>query len=290
MPWKHRPVQGPPQCVPCSLKSLCPVGLGKIFGRELQPRCWCGYRKWVATDVKTRHLRIVWNLHVPWPMAAGIGEAFSKPFLASVFASRPSCLYLNWRQKVYPKLKPFLASDFSLLAGSLAPCTMHKATNIFVETLYSVFACACKQAELIGLPPVNWTTDRLRYICFCFWDARRTQGGVLELVRNFRDVLRSWLWRRNPVQWLWSYECIGCRHLLFWEFVLRGLRELSAQDFEACVRSGCCDFHISMAVVFSCRPSCCWRPGLFELWRGTLARTWAFWILPSLTRSSVAAF
>ena len=177
MPWKHRPVQGPPQCVPCSLKSLCPVGLGKIFGRELQPRCWCGYRKWVATDVKTRHLRIVWNLHVPWPMAAGIGEAFSKPFLASVFASRPSCLYLNWRQKVYPKLKPFLASDFSLLAGSLAPCTMHKATNIFVETLYSVFACACKQAELIGLPPVNWTTDRLRYICFCFWDARRTQGG-----------------------------------------------------------------------------------------------------------------
>ena len=29
---------------------------------------------------------------------------------------------------------------------------MHKATNIFVETLYSVFAFAYKQAELIGLP------------------------------------------------------------------------------------------------------------------------------------------
>ena len=29
------------------------------------------------------------------------------------------------------------------------------------------------------------------------------------------------------MQWLWSYECIGCRHLLFWEFVLRGLRNLA---------------------------------------------------------------
>ena len=157
----------------------------------------------------------IWNLHVPWPMAAGIGEAFSKPFLASVFASRPSCLYLNRRQKVYPKLKPFLASDFSLLGWFLG-------TNIFVETLYSVFACTYKQAELIGLFP-SQLNHRQASICMLLRCSKNT-GGVLELVHNFGDVLRSWLWRRNPVQWLWSYECIGCRHLLFWEFVLRGLR------------------------------------------------------------------
>ena len=63
-------------------------------------------------------------------------------------------------------------------------------------------------------------------ICMLLRCSKNT-GGVLELVRNFRDVLRSWLWRRNPVQWLWSYECIGCWHLLFWEFVLRGLRNLA---------------------------------------------------------------
>ena len=151
-------------------------------------------------------------------MVAGIGEAFSKPFLASVFASRPSCLYLNRRQKVYPKLKPFLASDFSLLGWFLG-------TNIFVETLYSVFACTYKQAELIGLFP-SQLNHRQASICMLLRCSKNT-GGVLELVRNFTDVLRSWLWRRNPVQWLWSYECIGCRHLLFWEFVLRGLRNLA---------------------------------------------------------------
>ena len=41
----------------------------------------------------------------------------------------------------------------------------------------------------------------------------KDKGVVLELVRNFKDVLRSWLWRRNLVQWLRSYECIGCQHL-----------------------------------------------------------------------------
>ena len=159
-------------------------------------------------------------------MAAGIGEAFSKPFLASVFASRPSCLYLNWRQKVYPKLKPFLASDFSLLGCFLGTLYDAQGDQYFCWDVIFSF-CLRIQARRTD----NWTSPsqlnhRQASICMLLRCSKNT-GGVLELVRNFTDVLRSWLWRRNPVQWLWSYECIGCRHLLFWEFVLRGLRNLA---------------------------------------------------------------
>ena len=172
---------------------------------------------------------------------------------------------------------------------------MHKATNIFVETLYSVFACAYKQEELIiGLPPANWTTDRLPYVCF--WDARRTQGGYWNwsaILQTFCEADCGVGIRCNGC----GHECIGCRHLLFWEFVLRGLRNLAPKILKLVSGQVAVIFtfqwHVGrmfLGVVFSCRPSCCWRPGLFELWRGTLARTWAFWSLPSLTRSSVAAF
>ena len=110
-------------------------------------------------------------------MAAGIGEAFSKPFLASVFASRPSCLYLNRRQKVYPKLKPFLASDFSLLGWFLG-------TNIFVETLYSVFACTYKQAELIGLFP-SQLNHRQASICMLLRCSKNTGGVLMNKVHQY---------------------------------------------------------------------------------------------------------
>ena len=43
-----------------------------------------------------------------------------------------------------------------------------------------------------------------------------------------------------------------------------------------------------LAILLSAKQSgsCCWRPGLFELSHGTLARIWGFWILLSLIHSS----
>ena len=139
-------------------------------------------------------------------MAHGGGNrrGFSKPFLASVFASRPSCLYLNWRQKAYPKLKPFLASDFSLLGCFLGTLYDAQGDQYFCWDVIFSF-CLRIQARRTD----NWTSPsqlnhRQASICMLLRCSKNT-GGVLELVRNFTDVLRSWLWRRNPVQWLWSW-------------------------------------------------------------------------------------
>ena len=89
--------------------------------------------------------------------------------------------------------KKKLASDLSLLGWLLG-------TNIFVETLYSVFACTYQQAELIGLPPPSWTTDRLRYVCF--WDAGRTQGGYW----NWSTILETFCEADCGV----GIRCNGC--------------------------------------------------------------------------------
>ena len=43
----------------------------------------------------------------------------------------------------------------------------------------------------------------------------------------------------ESVQWLWSYECIGCRHLLFWEFVLRGPRNFAPKILKLTIRHAC---------------------------------------------------
>ena len=109
-------------------------------------------------------------------------------------------------------------------AGSLAPCMMHEGANTFVETLYSFFACAYKQAEMIELLPANWTTDRLRYVCF--WDARRTQGGywnwsaILETFCEADCGVGIWCNGFGPLNASVAGICS------FGSFVLRGLRNL----------------------------------------------------------------
>ena len=77
-------------CALCCLKSLCfscCVSSGKTWSRELQPEC-CGQWKSVESDVKTYHLKELRGSNFPWPER--FGEAFSKLFLASLFAPRPS--------------------------------------------------------------------------------------------------------------------------------------------------------------------------------------------------------
>ena len=77
-------------CTLCCLKSLCfscCVSSGKTWSRELQPEC-CGQWKSVESDVKTYHLKELRGNNFPWPER--FGEAFSKLFLASLFAPRPS--------------------------------------------------------------------------------------------------------------------------------------------------------------------------------------------------------
>ena len=218
--WKHRPVHGPPQCVPCSLTSLCPVGLGKNF--------WLG----IAAAVLLRVMEFGWNwcedssancVESSCSMVHGGGNRGS--FFEAIFGFGfcfPSFLsVLTLTPKSDPKLKPFLASDFSLLGWSLGTLCDAQWDQYFCwDVIFN--SCLRIQASRIDWTSASQLNHRqasIRMLLRCSKDT----GGVLELVRNFKDVLRSWLWRRNLVQWLRSYECIGCQHLFFWQFVREAL-------------------------------------------------------------------
>ena len=114
--------------------------------------------------------------------------------------------------------------------------------------------------EWTELPPGNWTTDKLWYVCF--WDSRGTQGGYW----NWSAILEMFCEGDCGVGIL----CNGLLQALILVF-------------------GCSAWvWYFLAILLSAKQSgsCCWRPGLFELSHGTLARIWGFWILPSLTHSS----
>ena len=87
------------------------------------------------------------------------GFGFCFPSFLSVFKQTP---------KSVSKIEAILASDFSLLGWFLG-------TNIFVETLYSVFACTYKQAELIGLFP-SQLNHRQASICMLLRCSKNTGG------------------------------------------------------------------------------------------------------------------
>ena len=108
-------------------------------------------------------------------MAAGIGEVF-RPFLEFGFCFPSFLSVLKLTPKSVSKIETIFG--FRFLFAGLFPWHPVRCTRrpIFLLRRYIQFLPAhTSKKNWFGLPPANWTTDRLPYVCF--WDARRTQGG-----------------------------------------------------------------------------------------------------------------
>ncbi len=89
---------------------------------------------------------------------------------------------------MYPKLKPFLASDFSVPCAGLVPWRRARRTRwplLWLRRYIQLPPAHTNKQKWVEPPPANWMTDRLRYACF--WHAQ----GTRYLVTLVNPVLQA---------------------------------------------------------------------------------------------------
>ena len=168
--WDSR---GTTVCTLCCLKSLCfscCVSSGKTWSRELQPEC-CG--QW-------KSVRVTWRPTI-WRNCAEVifhGRRDSGKLFRSYFWLRfcsPSFLYvITMMQKSVAKIEAIFG--FRFFFAGLVPwhCVQGTRWPLLVLRHYIQLLLAhTNKEEWTELPPGNWTTDKLWYVCF--WDSRGTQ-------------------------------------------------------------------------------------------------------------------
>lgn len=116
---------------------------------------------------------IVWKY---FSMAGEIRGSFFEAIFGLAFCS-PSFLYvITTMQKSAAKIEAIFGFRFFL--PGLVPWRPVQGTRwplLVLRHYIQLLLAHTNKEEWMELPPGNWTTDRLWYVCF--WDSRGTQGG-----------------------------------------------------------------------------------------------------------------